>query len=135
MQSKCSHHFQVDFGEMVNFRTEIETQVNSGREEGKLEVRNIDPSRIVDDVQFYMKVELMFMEASEPEIKNPSVNIKHPLSDDKLKKFSPVSSRLYKLNQIIKGLNEYYPVAFDTLHFASMTISVHSAIMDFKFRK
>ena len=83
---------------------------------------------MINEAQFYMKIDLMFMEALEQEIKNPS-QIKQPMSDDKIKKFQSISSRVYKLNKILKGINEYYPITFDTLHFSSMTISLHSVIM------
>jgi hypothetical protein len=57
------------------------------------------------------------------------------MPDDKIKKFKSVSSVQYKLNGLLKGINEFYPVAFDTLHYSSVTIAVHSVITGNSFIK
>lgn len=86
----------------------------------------------------------MFCEASENEIKNPW-QITAPLPEEKFRKFTSSAQRLYKLNKVLKGIKEFYPVAFDNLHFSTVSLTLHSVLMgnqnfiiiliDFKFRK
>jgi hypothetical protein len=99
---------------MVSFRTEVEMSLES----------------VGDPVvpQFLLKVELMFHEASDQDIKSPWA-IKQPILDDIVKKFKSVASTVYKLSNVIKGMNEYFPVSFDTLHFSSLSINIHTVLM------
>lgn len=70
----------------------------------------------------------MFSEANDNEIKSPW-SIQAPLSDDKLKKFNSVSHRVYKLNKVFSGIGEYFQITFDTVHFSTISLSFHSALM------
>lgn len=86
----------------------------------------------------------MFLEANEHEIKNPK-SIRKEITDDALKRFNTISTRVFKIKNATSGLNDFYPLSFDSLHFSCLTISIHSAIVgnlptlhlliDFKFRK
>jgi hypothetical protein len=118
-----------------------------------------------DQLQFFLKVDLMHMEATEDDIKCPgqgsgqfSKQRLHRFDDEGwvTTHFKCVSSRLYKLNHIItlfkgaaKGLakqkiSHSLHVALDSMHFSSVTLSLHSMLMgkltaflksiDFKFR-
>ena len=109
---------------MVNFRTEIETNI----EVQSLESREREIGSRIDEVQFYLRVDLMFCEASEQEIKNPW-QIMAPIPEEKLRKFTSSAQRLYKLNRVLKGIKEFYPVAFDNLHFSTVSLTIHSVLM------
>lgn len=51
----------------------------------------------------------MFQEASEEQIKNPRA-IKLDISDSNIRKFQTISTKLYKVNNIMSGLCEFYPI-------------------------
>ena len=87
----------------------------------------------------------MFLEADDNDIKNPWV-IKQPMPDERIKKFQSVSTKTYKIMNMLKGINEHYPIVFDTLHYSSVHISIYSMLtgkiffpikfhLAFKFRK
>ena len=44
-------------------------------------------------------------------------------------KFKSVSLRKLKVNGTVKGIAEYYPVAFDQNHFSVVNVGVHSTLM------
>jgi hypothetical protein len=70
------------------------------------------------------------------------------INDEKLKKmkFVTVSNRKFKITNMVKGISEFFPVTFDTMHFSALNIVIHSVLMginndivlivyiDFKFR-
>jgi hypothetical protein len=114
-----------------------------------------------DNLKFFLKVDLMHMEATEEDIKHPgSASIghsRHLFNDEQwvLSKFKCVSSRQYKLNNIItlfkgssKGMSKQQLshsllVPFDSLHFSSLSLSLFTMLMgkknlvnflEFKFR-
>jgi hypothetical protein len=77
---------------MIRFKTEVEL-----------------PSHSLDNLQFFLKVDLMHMEATEDDIKHPGTgpiglaHNKHLFGDEEWisSKFKCVSSRTYKMNHII----------------------------------
>lgn len=118
-----------------------------------------------DHLEFFLKVDLMHMEATEHDIRCPgqasgqfSKQRMHRFDDDHWVSthFKCASSRLYKLNHIVtlfkgaaKGLakqkiSHSLHVALDSMHFSSVTLSIHSMLMgklmgflnslDFKYR-
>jgi hypothetical protein len=99
---------------VINFRTEVEAKVDYSHE----------------TIPFMIEADLMFAEAQDPQIKNPK-NIPEYITDTKFKtmNFKSVSVRKFKINSMLKGISEHYPITFDSAHFAALSIVIHSAIM------
>ena len=101
---------QVEIGDIVQFKTEVEQSTQQ------------------DKLQFFLKSELFFMEASEADIKTPK-QIKFDQSEEVMRKFTCLTSRVYKIHGMLKNMHSYAPLAFDAQHFSCLGITLHSALM------
>lgn len=110
---------QVDLSEMVTFKTEVESLDN-----------------------FVLRVELMFMEATEEDIRMPlrtqqtshpeTPQNRHPFEEEGFvqRHFKMASRRQYKLNFVNgeKRGSYYLRVPFDQAHLSCVSLTLHSAL-------
>ena len=54
----------------------------------------------------------MFLEASDNELKFPK-QIENPMDPEKVKKFRSLSHKIMKINSVLSGVGEYFPVTFE----------------------
>lgn len=48
--------------------------------------------------------------------------------------FKTVSTMVYKINRIVNGVCEYYPVTFDENHFCFVNMLMYISLVDFRYR-
>jgi hypothetical protein len=46
----------------------------------------------------------------------------------------PVAKHEFRINNILNGIHEYVPITFDEMHFCIAKASVHSLLIDFKYK-
>eukprot|EP00357_Protocruzia_adherens_P011452 CAMPEP_0115014822 /NCGR_PEP_ID=MMETSP0216-20121206/26337_1 /TAXON_ID=223996 /ORGANISM="Protocruzia adherens, Strain Boccale" /LENGTH=844 /DNA_ID=CAMNT_0002384695 /DNA_START=9 /DNA_END=2543 /DNA_ORIENTATION=- len=105
---------EVQINDIAHFRTEIDIQDNYLFQ------------------SFIFEVELMWTDLS---------NIgglelwKYQMNQIESKaEFKSVSTRKFRLNNSYTGIHEYAPILFDELHYCMVCTSIHSVLLDFKFR-
>jgi hypothetical protein len=101
---------EVDLNELCHFRTEFDAYPDFQNQE------------------FILEGELMFSDLSSV------AGIKDKKTDDPGADFKCVSVFKAKIIQSHLGIHEYVPVLFDEQHFCLTNLSVHSLLMDFRFR-
>ena len=81
-----------------------------------------------------MEIELMFsdlLSQGGPDKFQQSNNLKDIEGNVE---FKCVSVQKYKLKKLCDGIFEYIPVTFDEQHFCVALCTVHSSLLDFRFR-
>lgn len=94
----------MELNDIGHFRTEVEVEANYMNNE------------------FIMEVELMFTDLMN--MSGQEINAD----------FKCVSLMKYKISKKCYGIYEYLPVVFDEQHYCAAACTVHSVLIDFRFR-
>jgi len=109
---------EVELNDIGHFRVELDL------EEGQ-------PAK----VEFYMEVELMFsdlLSQGGPEKFQQPSNLRD--IEQSSVDFRCVSVQKFRIRKLSEGIFEYVPVVFDEQHFCLALCTLHSSILDFRFR-
>lgn len=106
---------EININEYCIFRTEIDVGVN------------------YLDTQFYMDVELMFSDLKDLE-QTPQMIKEHSQNIENDAVFEWASLIHYKVNRMAYGMSEYIPIITDKHFYAITGCSVHSTLIDYRFR-
>ena len=96
----------------------------------ELDLEDSQPAK----VEFFMEVELMFsdlLNQGGPEKFQQQSNLKEIEGNAE---FKCVSVQKYRIRKLSEGIFEYVPVVFDEQHFCIALCTVHSSLLDFRFR-
>ncbi|CDW80262.1 serine [Stylonychia lemnae] len=117
-------------GFMIRY-CEEEVELNDiGHFRVELDIEDSQPS----NVEFFMEVELMFSDLQNQggiEKFQQSSNLKEI---DGNAEFKCVSVQKFKIRKLCDGIFDYVPVTFDEQHFCIALCTIHSSLLDFRFR-
>lgn len=82
--------------------------------------------------EFFVETELNFVDMSKLNAKQLNEQIDEVISTDPLK---GVSTLEFKLLNVPQGVSEFLPVVFDTSYFCQFNCTVHSSLLDYRFRQ
>ena len=106
---------EINLYEYCIFRTEID----------------VDESYL--DTQFFMDVELMFSDLKDLE-QTPQMIKEHSQNIEKDVNFEWANLVHFKINRIAYGMSEYIPILTDKHFYAITGWTVHSTLIDYRFR-
>lgn len=120
---------EVELNDIIHFRLEIDTDQHSSESDEKSKnYGNFNQTELV------MEVELMFSDLLNhggPE----KFSLQNSLKDIEEKvEFKSVAFQKFMVRNICDGIYEYIPITFDEQHFCVTLCTVHSVLMDFRFR-
>lgn len=120
---------EVELNDIIHFRLEIDTDQNQADSKGEGKAQgNFNQTEMV------MEVELMFSDLLNhggPE----KFSLQNSLKDIEEKvEFKSVAFQKFMVRNICDGIYEYIPITFDEQHFCVTLCTVHSVLMDFRFR-
>lgn len=106
---------EVELNDIGHFRTELDIENGGGAE-------------------FYMEVELMFsdlLNQGGPDKFQLQSNLKEIEGNAE---FKCVAVQKFRIRRLSDGIFEYIPVIFDEQHFCITLCTIHSSLLDFRFR-
>lgn len=112
---------EVELNDIGHFRIEMDVGSGSGG----------DPK---NPAEFYMEVELMFsdlLNQGGPEKFQQQSNLKEIEGNAE---FKCVAVQKFRIRRLQDGIFEYIPVVFDEQHFCVVLTTIHSSLLDFRFR-
>ena len=89
----------------------------------------IDAYPTFNDNDFFLVIELLYADLNIMKTDSPLKN--EPKAYTKFKCVSKCQCRLYNS---FDGIHEFIPVTFDDMHFCLVSTTVHTILLDFKFR-
>lgn len=96
----------------------------------ELDLEDGQPSKI----EFFMEIELMFsdlLNQGGPEKFQQQSNLKEIEGNVE---FKCVSVQRFRIKKLSEGIFEYIPAVFDEQHFCVALCTIHSSLLDFRFR-
>lgn len=115
---------EVELNDICHFRVEIDT-----------DPQDEDGDAAFTQIEMVLEVELMFSDllnhGGPEKFSMQNSNLKE--IDEKVE-FKSVAFQKFMVRNVCDGIFEYIPVTFDESHFCVSLITVHSVLMDFRFR-
>ena len=109
----------ISIRDFVKFRTEVDVQ----------------PGYL--NTEFFLKCELYY---SPPPSQNFQLSVQMPevmreeVQSGKNVKFRLVQTRVFQINNLLKGLSTFVPISFDREYTSICLCSLHGSLIDFRFR-
>ena len=127
---------EVELNDMGHFRVEIDTESNPEDANTKSQALHPEGSETgnFNQTQMILEVELMFSDLLNhggPE--KFSLQTTQKEVEEKVE-FKSVAFQKFMLRNVCDGIYEYVPITFDESHFCVTLATVHSVLMDFRFR-
>jgi len=111
---------EVELNDLCHFRVEIDTDTSDG-------------ASAFNQTEMILEVELMFSDLLNhggPE----KFSLSTPKEVEDKVEFKSAAFQKFMVRNICDGIFEYIPVSFDESHFCVSLLTVHSVLLDFRFR-
>lgn len=126
---------EVELNDVGHFRVEVDTEQASSAAQGASSALLHKDDRLpFNQTELVMEVELMFSDLLNhggPEkfqLQGTAKEIEEKVE------FKSIAFQKYMMRNVCDGIYEYVPITFDEQHFCVTQCTVHSILLDFRFR-